>query len=193
MNDFIGHYPGVIDPKICKDVLGFIDTKQITPTDFKGGQSQVDYNFISYDIDLNDPELNAANKHFVKAAENALDDYFEKPGMFKDLVNRSNYRYVHSSIDMIEKMGGLPIHFDKEYDKDFISKRNFIIVIYLNEITSGGELVFPLQKRIISPKVGDLAIIPSFFTHPHYVNPSLFEDRYAYHLNYSTRLDNEFY
>ena len=40
-------------------------------------------------------------------------------------------------------------------------------MIYLNNVSDGGETYFPTQKRKLKPKEGDLYIWPAYFTHPH--------------------------
>ena len=40
-------------------------------------------------------------------------------------------------------------------------------MIYLNDVTDGGQTYFPQQRRKIKPRVGDLYVWPAYFTHPH--------------------------
>ena len=40
-------------------------------------------------------------------------------------------------------------------------------MIYLNNVSDGGETYFPTQKRKLKPKEGDHYIWPAYFTHPH--------------------------
>lgn len=187
MSDFIGHYKGVISEAQCDEAMDLIYSNKISSVNFRAGSSQVDYMFESYDLDLSDPAQNKINNVFKKVAENAINDYFKSNNISEFLIDLQCFAYSHSNIDKIDKGIGLPLHYDKEFDNEYVSKRNFIIVVYLNNIQEGGELVFPLQQKIIVPVKGDLVIIPSFFTHPHWVNPSLLDDRYAYHVNYHTR------
>jgi len=40
-------------------------------------------------------------------------------------------------------------------------------VLYLSDVTEGGETTFPYQGRIVAPRRGSICLFPSGFTHPH--------------------------
>ena len=186
MSDFIGHYQNVVSEADCMKALKLLETKGIESKSFRDRDSQVDYMFESFFIETKDKDLKAINNIFKEASDKAIRLYFDE-NKISGMIGPSDFKYSHSTIDLIKKHISLPIHFDREFnEKTFKSKRNFIIVIYLNTLTEGGELVFPIQGKAIKPKMGDLVIIPTFYSHPHYVNPSLYEDRYSYHLTYNT-------
>ena len=70
-----------------------------------------------------------------------------------------------------KKKGG---YFVPHHDNSGLATRRRIvaIILYLNDVEYGGETIFPVLKRRITPKMGRLAIFPSFITHLHYGNSS---------------------
>ena len=40
-------------------------------------------------------------------------------------------------------------------------------MVYLNDVTDGGETEFPTQDKKFSPRAGDVLIWPAYWTHPH--------------------------
>ena len=69
-------------------------------------------------------------------------------------------------------------HFDASGDEHY---RQLAFIWYLNDVEKGGELQLPsINEHItISPKQGRLVIVPTGWTHYHYVVPPLSEDRYS--------------
>ena len=72
------------------------------------------------------------------------------------------------------KGGYYMLHYDASGSLD----RILAVIIYLNETKYGGETSFPILKREIEPKVGRVAIFPSYFTHLHYGKTSS-SDKYV--------------
>ena len=46
-------------------------------------------------------------------------------------------------------------------------KRVLAWMVYLNDVTDGGETAFPTQGKKFSPRAGDVLIWPAYWTHPH--------------------------
>lgn len=63
--------------------------------------------------------------------------------------------------------------------------RPFVALIYLNDGFSGGQLIFPSQRRVIEPKMGKLVFFPCSYMYPHKVAGISEDDRYVVRLNYS--------
>ena len=59
------------------------------------------------------------------------------------------------------------LHFENLMYKDETAGRLLAWMIYLNDVTEGGETEFPDQGKKFQPRVGDLLIWPAYFTHPH--------------------------
>ncbi|TPV94299.1 MAG: 2OG-Fe(II) oxygenase [Myxococcales bacterium FL481] len=57
-------------------------------------------------------------------------------------------------------------------------KRVFSLILYLCDVSEGGETEFPEQELKVSPKAGRLMIAPPFWTHPHRGNVPRSNDKY---------------
>lgn len=115
-------------------------------------------------------------------------------------VTLGNYKYSHSVFREQSEFKYTPFHYDAEfvYEKEGKdSLRNFICLIYLNENFDGGELIFPLQAKVLKPKTGMLVIFPTSYMFPHMTTPSLGNDRFllriSYYLDMEGKLKSEGY
>lgn len=65
------------------------------------------------------------------------------------------------------------LHYDWEFVK--FEERSiikpFVCLIYLNEVSEGGELLFPLHSIKFEPAMGSTIIFPCNFTYPHLSMP----------------------
>ena len=60
----------------------------------------------------------------------------------------------------------------------FSERRLIAWMLYLNDVTDGGETEFPTQEIKFKPKAGSMLIWPAYWTHPHRGLPSLTEIKY---------------
>jgi hypothetical protein len=131
------------------------------------------------------------NAHQNKILESKIFNYQQKVGYeigkyFSAYdVQTFKQNFLSGSILYLRSGAMIPKHTDDQYDRGIV--RSLGVLIYLNSPAQGGELVFPLQKKMIKPESGKLVIFPSFFSHPHMVLPTA-EDRYALRLNYGMEL-----
>jgi hypothetical protein len=63
-------------------------------------------------------------------------------------------------------------HGDGEITEDSKLLRMASIIIHLNTVDKGGELVFPLQNKSIKTEKGKLVIFPPYGMYPHYTTSS---------------------
>lgn len=114
----------------------------------------------------------------TQIADIALKQYF-----MRDIISEFVPKHTLHGVNMLELKAGesVELHTDSEISDGI--RTNFVLLLYLNNV-SGGELVFPVQGKIIIPKAGKVAIFPTFFTYPHMVLPPT-ESRYAARFIYS--------
>jgi hypothetical protein len=56
--------------------------------------------------------------------------------------------------------------------------RVMAVIVYLNDVTEGGETEFPWQGMKVSPRVGRVCIAPTFWTYPHQSCIPISEDKF---------------
>ena len=78
------------------------------------------------------------------------------------------------------------LHYDSPlFNQENIARlRPFVCLIYLNDNFTGGELVFPVQKKVIAAKQGKLVLFPASYMFPHQVLPISDGNRCFIRLNY---------
>lgn len=140
------------------------------------------YNINSQNYEYRNLENHPDFKDIILLCEKKISieikKYFEN---YEVVTGEQNF--IGSSVLYMKEGSGIPRHTDDQIDGDIF--RNIGVLVYLNS-PNGGELIFPLQKRIIKPEAGKLVIFPSLYTHPHMVIPTCKEDRYALRFNYGS-------
>lgn len=67
-------------------------------------------------------------------------------------------------------------HADCEFatlnDPNYFKLRFASVVLHLNTIEEGGELVFPAQNESVKTEAGKVVIFPPYATHAHYTTPA---------------------
>jgi hypothetical protein len=118
--------------------------------------------------------------------EDRLNPFVEQYLSYSPLLNSQSYYFKHLSIMEHKEEFNIPYHYDAEVaymnEKEYI--RNFAFLIYLNDGFENGELIFPVQKRSIRPKVGLGVIFPTSFMYPHLTNSAIGENRYVLRVAY---------
>ena len=59
------------------------------------------------------------------------------------------------------------------------STRQVSLILYLNDVESGGKTTFPGLNLSIQPKKGSILLFPSFFTHQHYAEQPISNSKYV--------------
>tara|TARA_Y100000593_G_C4252750_1_gene308034 strand:- start:509 stop:1087 length:579 start_codon:yes stop_codon:yes gene_type:complete len=84
----------------------------------------------------------------------------------KYIANVGHYNYVHQEKD------GYPT----------LKDRLFSCLIYLNDVSTGGETIFPLHDLSAKPETGKVIIWPSGFPYIHYATMPTSNHKYAINL-----------
>jgi len=180
--DHIIHLPGFLDRVSCQSLIDIFESVDEYHEDGKLGTGEVDYNFkkcietqfrfhenfkihpipprtISEEVRV--PvytEVNFVNcivESFMKyAQEYSFIDILPKTQVYKGFkIQKYNPGECYSILHC-ESMG---------------SKLDRVLawMIYLNDVTDGGETEFPSQDKKFQPRCGDVLFWPAHFTHPH--------------------------
>lgn len=174
METFIRVYDDILSKHEC--ALFLKEFKQSNPS-IKKEEINFDGHQLEY-MNLDKIPLLASFDFKVQdIAQKQVDKYLSEFNWMHNKFYLENSMLLHISPNQ-----GLPLHSDNEFSEGGL-RRNFIVLIYLQEMELGGELFFPKQDLIVRPKSGRMVIAPTFFTHPHMVLPT-FEDRYTYRVNF---------
>ena len=71
------------------------------------------------------------------------------------------------------------LHTENTGHRDGVTDRRLISwMVYLNDVTDGGETEFPTQEVKVKPKQGSMLFWPAYWTHPHRGLPSPTQVKY---------------
>ena len=102
---------------------------------------------------------------------------------YAELVKYNHNVHMDNSCKMqksVPRQGYHGWHHERSSDasESAMSVREFVWILYLNDIEEGGETEFLLQSRRVTPQKGKICIWPSAFTHIHRGNPPLKGEKY---------------
>lgn len=171
--NFIAKYPNVINEDLCNSIIEKFNNELL--------QVNLSEEY-SAEGHLIDPESERWKDIFpiiISLTAQKIKEYTSP------IAHLCPHKYVFRSISMLRYAPGqnVPLHYDEEISPDGTGK-HFICLIYLKTVLLGGELLFPLQKEVITPTAGLMVIFPTFFTHPHTVLPTVDQERFCMRVQY---------
>ena len=180
--DFILEIPNFINNDYCNVYVEYFHKMQSlnlvhTRQQANDGRSHQKQDTTAF---LFSPEMflrsdNPLNTQFIEKLWQAYDSYADHFSILRDAAS-SNIQ----SIRLQKTEPGEGYHsWHFETMRTTTANRHLSWMLYLNDITQGGETEFLYQKRRVNPKQGTLLIWPSGFTHTHRGNPPLTEVKYA--------------
>lgn len=172
MKNHIQTIDGVIPPEKCKTIIEGLHGKEATYFQ-KRYEKYTGLEEYECSMFLDQYILGWTQKHFA--------EYLKKYGVEYE----REYRYYCSDV-LVQKKGGYSEnHYDDTHlGEDYVGRtRDLTVLVYLNDVKSGGELVFQEQGSIVKPKTGRMVIFPAGITHPHLTLPCS-DDRYVIVVKY---------
>lgn len=134
--------------------------------------------------------------NLVEGVTGEIGNYLKK----FNTIGSDHFKYSHTTFWEQEELKHAPFHYDSEFvieKNEEDPARNFLCLLYLNDDYDSGELIFPLQGKVIKPKKGMLVIFPTSFMFPHMTTPSIGNDRFlmrfAYYLDKEKKKELEGY
>tara|TARA_B100000287_G_scaffold67425_1_gene58951 strand:- start:102 stop:719 length:618 start_codon:yes stop_codon:yes gene_type:complete len=186
LEDHIGVFDGVFDKDYCDSVIKKFESI-----------AKLNNGLVARRTD--DPELNPMNMdnsiyhpiqdessytlstglNFLQYFNNMLmscyDVYAKKYGILKSM--RRHHLDANVKIQKTSRSEGYHIwHCENQSIEN--GRRLLLVMLYLNDVESGGETEFLYQSKRVEPKMGRLVICPTSFTHTHRGNPPLTGDKY---------------
>jgi hypothetical protein len=169
--NFIKTYQDSLGLKECNSFIQFYKEHQFSETYKDNTVSEARILDSDFFENLNGSEI-------LNTVEDNLKSWIPFPEKY--------HSFAHAAIMHHKANYSMNIHFDAELDYlgNDESLRLFIVLIYLNDDFTNGELLFPFQNVTIKPEAGMMAIFPTSFMYPHMTNPAVGNDRYVLRLSY---------
>lgn len=183
--NFIRVYDGLFSPTYCDEVIkqfeyahscglsyqrqqyssatkSSVDDVSVTPIEFCG--TELEYGMMSHSKHFADIFWNVVYPKYTNDfphVNNGLDQHIVKYIKIQRTLPGQGYHVWHAEC-----------HGRKDTD------RILAFILYLNDVTQGGETEFLHQHMRVAPVAGRLLIFPAFFTHLHRGNPPLTGTKY---------------
>lgn len=102
-------------------------------------------------------------KPFIKDYLDGLDGLFPRQALDISHIGFLNdhsgsFTELHYDWELVNVAGNLII-------------KPFVVLLYLNHVDEGGELIFPYQNLTFKPQKGSIVVLPCSYTHPHLSMP----------------------
>ena len=171
---YIKEYPSLFTGDFCNSIIKRRDE------DLKDSAEDLCY--------WNDKDLNVSwsslSQELHAKVSSCIEDYFSN---FQKLVTLDDITL--EGFGIIKQLPGTfdPLHFDTPL---IINEKNhrmrpFVCLAYLNHKEfNGGQLLFPVQKTVITPEQGKVVIFPASYLFPHHVATISGGTRYFVRMNY---------
>ena len=167
-NNFIMKYKKLLDGKTCSDIIKISNSKKHPfiyqePTTALGiDRSKKDCSQINLHFSHSDLISNRIGVPLQKS----LGKYLSKNNSF-DIFKSSPLLCDGYTLQKYNPGQGYHLMHCENSGTKFSNRRVLAWMIYLNDVTEGGQTYFPYQNKKIKPRAGDAYIWPAYFTHPH--------------------------
>lgn len=186
ISNFIYVKENALSDEICDNLIRHVDEREaLAATLNKDGRNDLG---VSYGKE-GTPRGNLDREDF-QVYQPASSDYQYKEVLDCVFEGLDEYKAQIASVDAqgilvseVVKLQHTPIgggfhRFHIEQASGLSCARSLTWLIYLNDVTEGGETEFLYQQQRLSPKKGTLVIWPAGVTHPHRGNPPYSNDKY---------------
>ena len=170
-NDFIYRKKGVLSEEDCSSLIDLFESHPEWQCKGTTGGDRV------YDVTLKkDTEMilnfnQPPNSRWIlDYLKGCVDEYVEKYPALNDHVRTWGCWEIYKIQRYLPGEGYFSQHVENSgpcADEEPILRRILAWMIYLNDVTDGGQTAFPTQNKKFQPRRGDVLIWPAYFTHPH--------------------------
>ena len=176
MKDFIFRKKNAIPREKCNKIISIFEKDKTKQKGSIGAVKTIDENlkkcseiYVNKGQSVDD---NAYNYLFIDELESAVDDYKKEypflnriyPWYLGDQYKIQRY-YPNEGFFSLHCENYGPVIVDDGLSPT--SCRTIAWMIYLNDVTDGGQTAFPTQNRLFYPRMGDILIWPAYWPHPH--------------------------
>lgn len=179
--NFIGVAENALADSICDDLVSHLQSRsgEANRDNKSGGYG--DEQFLEGKLGREDFQLFQPQNSNHRMTE-MLDCAFNGLESYKHIV--ASVRSGGPLISEVVKLQHTPVgggfhEWHCEQGGGHAAARSLVWMIYLNDVTDGGDTEFLYQHMKVQPKKGTLVIWPAGLTHPHRGNPPYSNDKYV--------------
>jgi hypothetical protein len=182
-DNFVGIYDGFFSSKFCDDLIGHFERCKKNNRQY--GRPEQESLKSDQSVNLNVGSVDELEFHTETIAgymgefnrvfwDNCYADYIKQ---YSVLANYQRHSIITYKIQRTDPSGGYHIWHCEDGETSGM-RRIGTYILYLNDVTDGGETEFLYLSKRISPKKGRLIIFPPNYPWAHRGNPPLTETKY---------------
>ena len=175
--DFILYKKRMLSEEDCKRIIHYFETHSELYKDGQIGGRVVEYDKKSIDISMNFYDKTRVSLWILDCLNQSVYEYM-RHYPFIDEISSWNVNASFNLQKYKPTEGYFKLHCENDGTNQGQERRILAWMIYLNDVTDGGETEFPTQGKKFQPRTGDVLIWPAYWTHPHRGITSKTETKY---------------
>lgn len=182
----IGVWDGALSKEQCESMIELFNNSQIYEGNlYRNGQIVIDHKSkkaSEFDVSgtaINNVTWAKLDRFLVPLAHRYLSLYQEQNQGVKDLPNPLSDEGFRMKRYLNDGTEHHAYHGDSGHESRCSPKRHIAMLIYLNDVSEGGETVFYNQGIAVQPKCGRVCLFPTAFTHIHAGRRPVSENKYV--------------
>ena len=182
VNDFIHHAKNTLTIEECKSLIDFYEDNKDFHTDGSMGSGELDFNRKKCsEMYISTNSIYSQSEYFSSVSRSLVDNIgkYKKDYPFLETLFVWDVASPVKIKKYLPKEAYFQTHCENSGHRNGFGERRMIAwMIYLNDVTDGGETEFPTQCKKFAPRAGDVLIWPAYWTHPHHGLPSPTQNKY---------------
>ena len=180
--NFIQYSKNVLSLEECQNIINFYENSKEYHTDGNFGGDNIDYEKKKCcEMFIDGLEINPKNEYFSCLSRSLVKhiQQYRKDYPFLENVFYWDLSSCFKIQKYLPKEAYFLTHCENDgYRNGEMERRMIAWMIYLNDVTDGGETNFPTQRKKFAPRAGDVLLWPAYWTHPHHGIPSPSQIKY---------------
>jgi hypothetical protein len=179
--DYVGIYKNCLDPNLCDDLIDITNSEKYLITDQGANDTGIDESVrMGKEVLLTHSDHTQIRDNLVTATISILEKYQVQTKRASQYIkeNFDTYKLENFRIRKYSSGSGFfKIHSDITDYKS--ASRLLVVLLYLNDVTEGGETEFPTLGIKIKPAKGLGIVFPPTFLFPHQANIPISNSKYT--------------
>ena len=171
VKDFIYHAKNTLTLEECESLIHFYESNEEYHEDGTMGVGEVDHNKKKCsEMYISTNSMHSESEYFSSVNRSLIDNIgkYKKDYPFLERLFVWDVSSHFKIKKYLPKEAYFEIHCENSGHRNGCGERRMIAwMIYLNDVTDGGETEFPTQCKKFAPRAGDVLVWPAYWTHPH--------------------------